>query len=337
MRGIKLSLVTIVVLMTLVLALAGCGRKGLVNVNGERIAKDEFYARLERVPVQTMKGGRTVTVPAGQYVIEQIITERLLTQLAKKDNVAPTDAQMNKKLNYLKKTGNFAAQLRQMGVTEQEWKRQMMLQQSVVNLLTQKTTVSNADLKKTYDVQIKKVPSPFVRPESCRIAVIICKTPEKIQRAYKLLQDGQDFGTVAMQLSEDKSTAPLQGQVGWLSMDMKVVPMPIRTAAFACPVGKYCQPFFVQDRADKAWVIVKVDQKRRKAVQSFGDVKDLIEEQVAVAKADRRPFNKELQAFIAESKIVVNADRYAKIPDMMKKSATVPSGLPTSRTTTPAR
>ena len=337
MRGIRLSLVAIVALIVVVLALSGCGRKGLINVNGDKLAKDEFYGRLERVPVQTVKGGKQVTVPAGQYVVEQMITERLLTQLAKKENVTPTETQLNKKLNYLKKNGNFAAQLRQSGVTEQEWKRQMTLQQAVVNLLTRDTKVTDAELKKTYDEQIQKVPSPFVRQPSRRIAVIIAKSPEKIQKAYKLLQDGQDFGSVALQLSEDKNTAALQGVVGWLSMDMKQVPTPIRVAAFACPVGKYGKPFYVQDRNDKAWVILKCLQKREKSVQKFADVKDLIKEQLAIAKADRRPFNKELQDFIAESKIVVNAERYKTVPEMMKKNATVPTNLPDGKTPTPAQ
>lgn len=337
MRGIKLSLMTVLALMVVVLALAGCGRKGFVSVNGDKLAKDEFIARLERVPVQTVKGGKTVTVPAGQYVVEQMITERLLTQLADKEGVAPTEQQLDKKLNYLKKNGNFAAQLRQMGVTEQEWKRQMTLQQSVVNLLTKGTKIDDAVVKQTYDAQIKKVPSPFVRPEACHIAVIISKSSEKIQKAHKLLKEGQDFGSVALQLSEDKNTAPYQGQVGWLSMDMKVVPMPIRVAAFSCPVGKYTNPFHVQDGADKAWVILRVDQKRRRSVQAYKDVKDLIREEMAIAKANRTGFNKELQGFIAKSKITVNSERYAKVPEMMKKSASVPTNIPAAGKPTPAR
>lgn len=337
MRGFRFSLATVLVLMVMVLTLAGCGFKGLVKVNGEKMGKDEFYARLERVPVQTVKAGKTVTIPAGQYVIEQMITEKLLTQLAKKDNVAPTDEQLNKKLDYLRKNGNLTAQLRQAGMSEADWKRQMMLQQSVVNLITKDTTVTDADVKKAYDVAIKRVPSPFVRQDACHIAVIIAKAPEKIQRAYKLLQDGQDFGSVAMQLSEDKSSAPLQGQVGWLSMDMNIVPIAIRNAAFACPIGKYSKPFFVQDKGDKAWVICKVDQKRRKATQNFDEVKDLIKEQLAIAKADRRPFNKDLQNFISESQIVVSYDRYAKVPEMMKKSAALPTSLPTGKPATPGQ
>lgn len=344
MRRMRLSLVAIVVLAVSVLMLAGCGRKGLINVNGEKIAKDEFYARLERVPVQTVKGGRQVTVPAGQYVVEQMVTERLLQQLAKDQSVAPTDAQIERKLKYLKRSsgGSFMTQLQQQGVSLAEWKRQMMLQQSVVNLITKDSTIPDADVKKSYDAQIAKGAPGFVRPEAARISVIIVKAEAKIQKAYKLLQDGQDFGTVALQLSEDRTTAPYQGAVGWLSMNMQIVPMPIRTAAFATGVGKYSQPLHVQDKADSAWVIVKVDQKRKASTENFSDVKDLIREQMAVAKASRAPFDKLLKEFIAKSNIVVNAERYKKIPEMMKKSAAVPADLqpgkmnasPASSTTT---
>ena len=79
MRRMRFGLVAMLAAVVLMSALAGCGRRGLVNVNDEKIAKDEFYARLQQVPVQTVKGGKQVTISAGQYVIEQMITERLLT------------------------------------------------------------------------------------------------------------------------------------------------------------------------------------------------------------------------------------------------------------------
>ena len=334
MRRMRLSLVAILVLAVFMLVLAGCGRKGLVNVNGEKIAKDEFYAKLERVPVQTVKGGRQVTVPAGQYVIEQMITERLLMQLAKKENVAATDAQVENKLKYLKRSsgGNFLAQLRAQGVSQQDWTRQMMLQQSIVNLLGKNTKVTDADVKREYDKELAKPASQFVKPEAIFISVVIAKTPEKIQKAYKLLQDGQDFGTVALQLSEDRVTGADQGKVGWLSMNMAVVPVPIRQTAFATPVGKYSKPIFVKDKAQGAWVIVKANNKRRASTESFDMVKDLIKEQLIVKNANRKPFDKMVQSFIGESKIEVNAERYKAIPEMMKKNAGVPTNLEPGKT-----
>lgn len=329
MRRMRLSLIAMLVMAVFVSLLTGCLRKGIVNVNGEKIAKQEFYDRLEMVPVQTVKGGKQVTVPAGQYVIEQIITERLLLQLAKKQGVAATKEQVDAKLNYLKKStnGNFLNQLRQQGVTKDQWENQMMLQQSVVNLISKDSKVSDADVKKAYDQAVAHNPSPFKRPEQVQISVIVAKSKDKIDKAYKMLQDGQDFGTVAMQLSEDKTSAPNQGMVGWLSMDMQPVPIRVRQISFATPVGKYSAPALVTEKNDSGWVIVKINNKRKSTTQAFADVKNLIREQLCVGKADRKPFDKMLQQFISDAKITVNAERYKAIPEMMKKTASMPSNL----------
>lgn len=328
MRGIRLSLLAIVAVAVFVIMLAGCGRRGLINVNGEKIAKDEFYARLEQVPVQTVKGGRQVAVPAGQYVMEQLISEKLVQQLAKKENVQPTDDQIERKLSYLKRStgGNFLVQLQQSGSTLQDWKRQMMIQQSVVNLVGKDAKVSDADVKKTYDQLIAKSAPGFVRPEAVFISVIITKTPDKINKAYKLLQGGQDFGTVAMQMSEDNTTAPGQGKVAWMPRNMPGIPEQIRAAGFSTDIGKYTKPFFVQDKKDSGWMIVRADRKRKASTEKYDDVKDLIKEQLASAKANKKSFDSELKAFIGESTIKINSERYAKIPEMMKKTAAMPVG-----------
>jgi foldase protein PrsA len=338
MRKMRFSLVAILLTAVFMLLLAGCGRKGLVSVNGEKIAKEEFYARLERVPVQTVKGGKQVTVPAGQYVIEQMITEQLLTQLAKKENVAATDAQVENKLKYLKAStgGNFLVQLRQQGISQQEWKRQMQLQQSVVNLIGKGSKVTDADVRKAYGAELAKANSQFRKPEAVFISIIMTKGQDKIDKAYKLLQDGQDFGTVALQLSEDQASASSQGRLNWMTMNMNVVPLPIRQAAFAIGVGKYTKPFLVKDQKQAAWIIVRADNKRHATTDSYDQVKDLIKEQLAVKTANRKPFDKMLKDFIGESNIQVNAERYKNIPEMMKQNAGVPAELATGKAPTGA-
>lgn len=329
MRRMRLSLVAMLVMALFVTVLSGCLRKGIVSVNGEKVAKDEFYNRLQMVPVQTVKDGRQVTVPAGQYVMEQIITEKLLQQLAKKEGCAATKDQVETKLNYLKKSsgGAFLAQLRQQGITKDQWETQMMLQQSIVNLITKGSKVSDDEVKKAYDQAIAANPSPFKRPEQAEISVIIAKDQAKIQKAYKMLQDGQDFGTVAMSLSEDRTSAQNQGLVGWLSMNMQPVPMTVRQLSFATQVGKFSQPAMVKDKNSTGWVIVKVNNRRKATTQAFADVKDVIKEQLAVRKADRKAFDKEFKDFMASSKMTVNTERYKSIPEMMKKNAGVPSNL----------
>jgi len=330
MRTIKFSLIAMLLMAAFVVMLTGCGRKGLININGEKIGKDDFYSRLERVPVQTVKGGQAVTEPAGQYVIEQIITENLLQQLAKKENVAPTDAQIEAKLKYLKARsgGSFVQELRKQGITQEDWKRQMKIQQSVINLMSKGVKVSDADAKKIYNDTLSHTPNPFTHPAAVHISVIIAKDQNKINKAYKLLEDKQEFSTVAMRLSEDKATRLSGGTVGWLSADMKLVPPTIRKVAFATPVGTYSKPVYVADQKESGWVIIKNDQARKATTEKFNDVKLLLKEQLAIKQANQDKFNTMIKNYINESKITVNAERYKKIPDMLKKTAgSVPTNL----------
>ncbi|MGI6296362.1 MAG: peptidyl-prolyl cis-trans isomerase [Armatimonadota bacterium] len=329
MRTIRFGLIAIIAVAVLISALAGCGRKGLINVNGQKLTKDEFYLKLERVPVQTIKGGKQVAIPAGQYVIEQMIIEQLLTQLAKKEGVEATDEQIAAKLKYIKTStgGNFLAQLKQQGMSEQDWKRQMALQQTVVNLIGKGSKVTDADVKREYDLELNKPNSQFKKPEAVFISVIMTETQAKADKAYKLLQDGQDFGSVALQLSEDKVTAPGQGRVGWVSKNMDVVPQAIRDAAFATGAGKYTKPFKVTDKASTAWIILRADSKRPASTDRYEDVKEMIKEQMSMKAADRKPFEEMLKKFMADSKITVNAERYKSVPEMMKKNAGVAADL----------
>lgn len=337
MRKIQISLFVVLAMAVLMFVLTGCGRKGLININGDKIAKDEFYQRLERVPVQTMKGGKVVTVPAGQYVIEQIISEKLVQQLAKKENVAPTDDQIDKKYRYLVKSsqGGFKQQLAASGMSEEDWKHQMQTQQSMLNIVAKGINVSDTEVKGFYDEQVNKNPSPFKRPAQVKISAILCQDKAKADKAYKLLTGGQDFGTIAMQLSDDPNTRQQQGQVGFVSMDMDKVPMAIRTTAFSLAVGKFSKPFFVPDSnkpKESAWVILKSEQKRPAHVDNYNDVKDMIKEQIAAQKGSKQnDFGKQMRDFIQSSKIVVNAERYKKIPDNMKKDASTAGNLQTGK------
>lgn len=337
MRTVRISPIPMLVLAALALTLTGCGRKGLINVNGTKIGKDEFYARLERIPVQTIKGGQQVTVPAGQYVIEQMITENLILQLAKKENVAPTDAQLDAKLRYLKARsgGEFAQQLKQAGATQEDWKRNMRPQQAIINLMTKGVTVSDAEVKKEYDKALATRPSPFVHPAQVHYSIIVADKKDKIDKAYKMLQENQEFSTVALRLSEDKFTANRGGSAGWLAMDTPRIPKEVKAAAFATPVGRYTKPMHITVGNSSGWLILKTDQTRKATTDSFESVKTLLREQIALSKANRQKFADLMRNYIKTANIKVNADRYKTIPEEMKKSATVPENIQPTPTAKP--
>ena len=66
-------------------------------INGEEIKGAEYYRRMEYLPgAGKMLGDRFAEFPPGFMAIEQIITERLVYQLAKQKHCLPTDAEIHK-------------------------------------------------------------------------------------------------------------------------------------------------------------------------------------------------------------------------------------------------
>lgn len=317
MQKIRFSLVALVVLAIFGTLLAGCGRRGLVRVNGEKVSKEEFYSRLEQVPVQTQQG----TKMAGQYVIEQIIGEKLIAELAKKEGVAPTEDQINKKIAAIKKeSGNdLAKALASRGMNMEDLKKQLTIQQALVNVVSKGVVIPEADVKKAYEQALAQTNSPFKRPEQVFVSIIINSNKSAIDKAYKMVSDGTDFNTVAMKTNDIPLLKQNQGKFRWCGKNDTDLGDGFRKTIFSLEMGKFSQPF----KDGEKWVIVKAERKRPEHVQSYKDVKDMIREQMAVAKgAQQGTFRQDMQKFTKDADIVVNAERYKPIVDKIKKEAT---------------
>lgn len=320
MSRAKVSLIALLTLAVLASLLAGCGRKGIININGEKIMKEDFYARLQRVPVQQIRDGKPVTVPAGQYVIEQIIQEKMIEQFADKKGVKPSEEQINKKVQFIKKThgSEFKLMLANQGKTEEEWKKQLEIEQAMANIVTKGVKITDAEVKAAYDAELKKTPSAFIRPEQIQMSMIVMSSKEGIDKAYAMLQQGQDFGTVAMKLSEHE-TRQNQGRIPiWIDKDFNQLPPVVVTTAFGLQPARYSAPFKAADK----WVIVKLDRKRPKKTQTYEEVKDLLREQLAVRKGSQnRDASVEFNKFKKDAEITINAERYKGVADQIKEQA----------------
>jgi peptidyl-prolyl cis-trans isomerase SurA len=312
--------IALLVLVAVAVTLAGCGVRGLLRINGEKITKDEFYQRLERVPVQTPQGPK----PAGRYVIEQIISEKLVQQLAKEKGVAATEEQVNKKIDFYKKQngGDLKRVLAQQGMGLEDLKQRLALQQSVVNLLTRSVKVPDSEIKAAYDQALSAKDSPFKRAEQVLVSAIVTNSKEKVDKAYGMLKGGQEFGAVAMQMSEVPNAKESQGRLDWFARNDGRLPPNASAAVFALTPGKYTQPM----QFEKQWVVFRADQRRPAKTTSMGEVKAMLKEQLAMAKAAKEnSFQKDMQAFAKKSDIVVNAERYKSVPDELKKQMALPA------------
>jgi len=337
MKRTSLSLIALVALAIMAIALTGCGsRKTIVKVNGEKVSRGDFYNRLQAVPVQTPQGPQM----AGRYVMQQIVTEKLVQQLAKKEGVPPTEAQINKKIDYIKKESgaNLSKVLASRGMNMEDLKRQVGIEQAFTNVVTKGITIADADVRKAYDDAMKANPSPFVRPEAVMVSGIIVKDKARADKAYNLLASGNEFTTVAAEYNDDPGLRKSQGRLNWVSKQDTRLPAQITSTAFALPRGKYSKPFQVQG----SWVILRSEAKRPKRITPFSEVKDIIKEQLAVREGTQKGyFTKQMQAFAKKADISINHPAYKDIPEQIKKQAATSAPTPVVRggteTTQPAQ
>lgn len=302
MQWKRLAIVAVVgaaVMFTLV----GCGRGNFATVGGDKITKDEFYKRLENLPV----GGR----PAGMIVLNQMIDEHLWMQLAKKEGVPPTDDQVNQKFSDAKKAGNLAQQLAQNGMSEEDFKAVLRIQQAQFNVVTKGIKVSDAEIKAYYD---KAVDTVYTTPERVKIAAIICKSKDAITKANAQIKNGTDFSAVVINLSEDPMSkqARVPGELGWVWRGQKGVPDNLIGTAFSLKKGEISSPFQVVVNGKPAdWVIIQCKDHEQKKVRPLDEVKTQISQGLAYVHGQQSPeVAKKFAAIREEAKIKINSDKY---------------------------
>jgi len=111
--------------------------------------------------------------------------------------------------------------------------------------------VTEAAAKAIYDEKIKGL-----KPE------------EEAKAVAERLQKGEDFATVAKEVSKDPSAEG--GDLGFFGRGQML--KPFEDAAFALEVGQVSAPVQTQF----GWHIIKVEEKREKPLPTFDEVKDTI-------------------------------------------------------------
>ena len=135
--------------------------------------------------------------------------------------------------------------------------------------------VTEAAAKAIYDEKIKGL-----KPEEEIHARHILVTSEDEAKAVaERLQKGEDFATVAKEVSKDPSAEG--GDLGFFGRGQML--KPFEDAAFALEVGQVSAPVQTQF----GWHIIKVEEKREKPLPTFDEVKDTIIAQLVQQKAQQ--------------------------------------------------
>ncbi len=303
---------------------AGCGQNAVAKVNGRKITRKEYYDALERLPyADQAQGGQTTE--AGALVLNRLITEELLLRMADKDKVAPTEDQIKERIAQAMKQPNFAANMKNNGITKEVLKERMRVEQAAFNLQTKGVTVTDDEVKKIYKANLT---TAFTIPEQVSLAGIFVPTKAEADKAINLLKQGVEFGTVARTMSKHES-AKQDGRLLPLPRGAKGIPTAVQDVLFSTPKGQWTKPM----DAGGMWVIFQVIQHMPQKVQKLEDVQSTIRDRMMLQKGMMKNtnLNEELAKFRETAKVDVMIERYKAIINPAKpapEKAVAPAGKP---------
>jgi peptidyl-prolyl cis-trans isomerase SurA len=228
------------------LLLAGCNRGHsadvVATVNGHAIMRSDMESRYAAQLGQQAPGQQPSSEQADSLrlsVVRELIDEEIVTQRAAKMNLTATTEDVDAKLAEMKAPyteEQFAQQLKASGRTlddvRHDLRRSLTINKLINKEINSKITVSDLDVANYYnqhkaefnlietqyhlaEIRVTSVPSPQPGNLQGSKATTDAEARKKIQALKNRLDAGEDFGTLAMNFSENPETSSNGGDMGF--------------------------------------------------------------------------------------------------------------------------
>ncbi|HET9803297.1 MAG TPA: peptidylprolyl isomerase [Candidatus Acidoferrum sp.] len=243
------------------------------NVNGTDIKRDEVdkYYRT-RVSPEGQEPSQEESLSLKLNILDELINNEILLERAKKLNLVASDGEVEDKFTEMKSPyteDEFQRQLKNRGITVDDLKSDLRRQQSITKLMNHevvaKINITDQDVTDFYNANKQQF---NVAEPQYRIAQILV-TPRKEQlvrnrknddasneaeaaRKIKMLTDrlssGADFATLATDYSEDPTSAPSGGDLGYVpESSLNRSDPALKKAVVALKAGEVSQPIALKD------------------------------------------------------------------------------------------
>ena len=305
------KILALILSMIMTMSLIGCSNKTDENepvaiVNGQAITLGNYekLLALNKSSMESYYGsdiwsteiedGKTYKDTLKEIVLETMIGSEVVYQQAKKDNILPTDEQVQEQIDSfnesIKDDEDYQVELKEMGINEEFLKYQFsrdLANSNVQAKFEDETKISTDEMKKYYEENKDDYHTNTVTASHILLKTIDdegnelsdeekAKAKKKAEEALAKVKAGEDFAEVAKEYSQD-STASNGGELGTFGKGQMV--SEFEDAAFAMKPGEISDIVETQYGYHIIKVTERVDEQ-----QSFDDVKDEIKSTLASEK-----------------------------------------------------
>lgn len=329
----------------LTVALAGCshdptksdgtttssGSDIVATVNSTNIPQSEFYTQLQAyMPPQ----GQPASDTAGRTVLRTMIENTLVEQLAQKENVAPTDQELDaffngeKAITDFQTIDGFDKLLTQVGATPDDVKQEQLKPTlSRLKLLGKGTTITDADIQQYYD----KNKDHFGHPERAHIRKIAVASQTEAQTIEAQIKAGKAFDSF---LGQSLDTSSPTGDVpNWIPLDLNSPQLkgnpqlkPLVDVVKSTAEGQVAPPL----NTGGSWWIVQVVKKEPAATLPLDQIRGLLQFQVLSEKAqsnfsNQMDLQQKMRQFQTSATIQTDLPQYKTLVDQIKNPPPTPA------------
>ncbi|WP_010285427.1 peptidyl-prolyl cis-trans isomerase [Bacillus timonensis] len=223
----------------------------------------------------------------GKQILEEMIDEEVVRQMAKKYDIALTDDSVDRELTLIKTMYNTIDHEK---INDEHWKEQIELSILLEELLTKDAVIPEEDMKRFY----KENKHLYEIPKSYHISHIVVKSKEAADQVREELGNGSSFSALAMEKSIDEFSANRGGELGFVNEDNGYAPENYLKVAEKLKPNEWSEPIQV----DNGYAVIILHEVIDAVTYSYDDVKDQIKRQIAIDQMNGtisvEPFWKEL-------------------------------------------
>lgn len=259
----------------------------VATVNGKDITRtqlqDIFNAAVQSSGMKVADLSAAQQLGGYTQLLNDLIDRQLLLGAASKEEVSDQDVQdeIKKFKSQFPDEAIFDAQMKQAGMTPEKLQNDVREELKIRRWMESQIKapeVSDADAKSFYESNIKE----FEQPETVKAshilfmvdadapADVVKQKEEAAKQAAARAQAGEDFTTLAKELSEEPGAKESGGDLGFFPKD-RMVPE-FANAAFAQNLNDISAPVKTQF----GWHVIKVTDKKAAGTVPFNEVDDQI-------------------------------------------------------------
>jgi peptidyl-prolyl cis-trans isomerase C/foldase protein PrsA len=288
----KKRLTVAVVLLLIGTMVIGCGAKTVATVNGEKVTQPQldkiinlYVAQAKQVYGTDPKQDQEMMKEIKKAALNDLIDQTLLIQKATSQGLKATDKEVSDAIKNFKESSGaegYKNFLKASGMTDEDFKQEMY-NQVLVGEIHDKSIANVKVSAKEVQTYYEQHPEDFGNLRELKVSHILLKTKKEAQTVIQKLKTGEDFGTLAQELSTEPAAKESKGDLGFINEQSNLV-TEFKNAALKLKPGEITEE---PVESQFGFHVIKAFEEKAAHVDAFEKVQDQAKELAQKAKEEK--------------------------------------------------